>query len=335
MFSEEEKDRAIKAYIANHYNAKKTAEELGYPSAVALANWCKSYNPPKKQKRKRERRLYSEDEKQKAVDLYLKNSCNLKKTVRELGYGSATGVLRWCRERIPEQVSKPIPRTWKTNYAEDIKRQAVMDLCSGEFSKIELCEKYGISAATLYEWKIQYIGKGDCVLKNKNEKNTEKFSYEAEINELKQELDAVKKELLEAKQQLYRAHLEKDVYETAAEILKKEMGDNLKDFSNREKAMVIEALRCKYPIKDILEVFDMAKSSYCYQHNQLQKEDKHSKLPERIISIFSENKKRYGYRRIHAILKKEGLRISEKIVRLIMREELVFDEKNIAPIWAK
>lgn len=84
-----------------------------------------------------------------------------------------------------------------------------MDLCSGEFSKIELCEKYGISVATLYEWKIQYIGKGDCVLKNKNEKNTEKISYEAEINELKQDLDAVKRELLEAKQQLYRAHLEK------------------------------------------------------------------------------------------------------------------------------
>lgn len=243
----------------------------------------------------------------------MKNSCNLKKTVRELGHGSVTGILRWCRERIPEQVSKLIPRDWKTNYAEDIKRQAVMDLCSGEFPKIELCEKYGISAATLYEWKIQHIGKDDCVLKNKNEKNTEKISYEAEINELKQELDAVKRELLEAKQQLYRAHLEKDVYETAAEILKKEMGDNLKDFSNREKAMVIEALRCKYPIKDILEVFDMAQSSYCYQQNQLQKEGKHSKLRESIISIFLENKKRYGYRRIYVVLKKEGLRISEKL----------------------
>lgn len=99
------------------------------------------------------------------------------------------------------------------------------------------------------------------------------------------------------------------------------MGDNLKDFSNREKDMVIEALRCKYPIKDILDVFDMAKSSYCYQYNQLQKKDKHSKLRERIISIFLENKKRYGYRRIHVVLKKEGLRISEKIVQRIMREE--------------
>ena len=44
-------------------------------------------------------------------------------------------------------------------------------------------------------------------------------------------------------------HLEKDVYEKAAEILKKEMGDNLKEFSNQEKAMVIMALRDKYPVK--------------------------------------------------------------------------------------
>ena len=55
------------------------------------------------------------------------------------------------------------------------------------------------------------------------------------------------------------------------------MGDSLKDFSKREKARVIEALKFKYPMKDILEVLDMAKSSYCYQHNQLQKEDKYRK----------------------------------------------------------
>lgn len=51
--------------------------------------------------------------------------------------------------------------------------------------------------------------------------------------------------------------LEKDVYEKAAEILKKEMGDDLKDFSNREKAIVIEVLRHKYPVKEILLVFEI------------------------------------------------------------------------------
>ena len=38
---------------------------------------------------------YSTEEKQQAIDLYFKNGCNMKNTVRELGCGSATGILRW------------------------------------------------------------------------------------------------------------------------------------------------------------------------------------------------------------------------------------------------
>ena len=60
------------------------------------------------------------------------------------------------------------------------------------------------------------------------------------------------------------------------------MGDNLKEFSNQEKAMVIIALRDKYPVKRILEVFDMAKSSYCYQQKQIKKENKIVKIKEQI-----------------------------------------------------
>ena len=74
MYSIEEKQRAIETYIANRYNARKTVKELGYPSRVALINWYRDYNPPKREKPKRKIRKYSEEEKQKAIDLYLKNS---------------------------------------------------------------------------------------------------------------------------------------------------------------------------------------------------------------------------------------------------------------------
>lgn len=56
----------------------------------------------------------------------------------------------------------------------------------------------------------------------------------------------------------------------------------------------------------------MAKSSFCYQQQQLKKEDKFAELRKVIINIFDENKKRYGYRRIHIELKKIGWKISEK-----------------------
>lgn len=37
--------------------------------------------------------------------------------------------------------------------------------------------------------------------------------------------------------------------------------------------------------------------------------------------IFLENKARYGYRRIHAELKKIGIKVSEKVVRRVMKED--------------
>ena len=53
---------------------------------------------------------YSTEEKQQAIDLYFKNGCNMKKTVRELGYGSATGILRWLRETVPDKTTLvPVP----------------------------------------------------------------------------------------------------------------------------------------------------------------------------------------------------------------------------------
>ena len=45
---------------------------------------------------------YSTEEKQQAIDLYFKKGCNMKKTVRELGYGSAKGINSWLREKDPE-----------------------------------------------------------------------------------------------------------------------------------------------------------------------------------------------------------------------------------------
>lgn len=41
----------------------------------------------------------------------------------------------------------------------------------------------------------------------------------------------------------------------------------------------------------------------------------------RLIELFTENKGRYGYRRIHALLKRENIIVSEKVIRRIMKEE--------------
>ncbi len=42
---------------------------------------------------------------------------------------------------------------------------------------------------------------------------------------------------------------------------------------------------------------------------------------EKIRSIFQENYFCYGYRRIHLVLKKEGIRLREKVIQWLMNQE--------------
>ena len=85
--------------------------------------------------------------------------------------------------------------------------------------------------------------------------------------------------------------------------------------------MIIDAIRDRYSLPMLLNALHLSKSSYYYQEAAIQKEDKYVDARKRVVEIFHENKKRYGYRRIHGILRKEGVILSEKVVRRIMNEE--------------
>ncbi len=112
--------------------------------------------------------------------------------------------------------------------------------------------------------------------------------------------------------------------EKATEIIKKDRGINLKNLTNKEKAILIDALRKKYRLKNLLKELEISKSSYCYQASKIQKKDKYEYLRIRIKEIFAENYCSYGYRRIYGLLKRENIFVSEKVVRRIMREEELF-----------
>lgn len=326
MYTQKQKKAAIERYVKNGCNATKTAWELGYPSVPTLIEWYRKWKkedrPKKKNEIKKTRRRYSEEEIQKAVDYYLENGCNVKRTVRELGYGSHTGLLRWLRKRVPDKVSKYGEIRTPRRFSEKTRENAVLDLISGEYTPQEVCEKYDIGNPLLYEWKINYIGRGKTQLAIKKDDHNKIEDYKAEIQELKAQKEQIEKELEEAKKELYQAQLIKDVYETAAEVLKKGMDiDLIKTLKNREKAIVINVLRRKYLLKELLEILHMAKSSYCYQQQQMAKVDRLQEIREKIKDLFQKVKERYGYRRIHKKLKDEGYQISEKIVRKIMKEE--------------
>lgn len=120
---------------------------------------------------------------------------------------------------------------------------------------------------------------------------------------------------------LYRLNLEIAIREKTGELVKKDPSTDPASLTNKEKTILIGALREMYPLKTLLETFSMSKSSYFYQVEAMVAPDKYEELRGRVTTLFNKNEGKYGYRPIHALLKKEDTVVSEKVVRSIMVAE--------------
>lgn len=85
--------------------------------------------------------------------------------------------------------------------------------------------------------------------------------------------------------------------------------------------MIIDALRDRYCLKELLHLFHLAKSSYFYQQEVMKQPNKYCALREMIVRIFQDSRETYGYRRVNAVLHRDSIVVSEKVVRRIMKEE--------------
>lgn len=71
---------------------------------------------------------------------------------------------------------------------------------------------------------------------------------------------------------------------------------------------------------DLLKVAGLARSTFYYQLNGLQKSDKYATLKAKIQTIFAHHKGRYGYRRITSVLGQEGFLVNHKTVQRLMEQ---------------
>lgn len=305
MYAYENKLKAIKLYF-KYESYAAVINELGYPSRMALRNWIKEYKGNGDIKKEITRRpKYSDKEKRKAVNHYLEYGKCYSRTCRMLGYPSRALLTQWVKELAPQ------PRKFKRNglkLTSEEKEAAVLALLTrGDTSARSIAEKVGVSREALYKYKDQLLGKG-VPTNNMNKSN------DADIKNLKDQVKQLQEEV-------YYLRMQKDILEKAGEIIKKDQGIYLEKLTNREKTILIDALRPKYKLSQLLSVINIPKSSYCYHKNQLSLPDKYRNVRTKIMDIFEKNKRRYGYRRIHATLKSNGIVLSEKVVRQIMREE--------------
>lgn len=92
--------------------------------------------------------------------------------------------------------------------------------------------------------------------------------------------------------------------------------------SNRSKCELGERLRLAtgLPLRSITAFLRISRSSYEYHRARLGR-DRYEGLRAEVRDAFAAGRGAYGYRRVHAELRRRGRRVSEKVVRRLMREE--------------
>ncbi|UQK52592.1 IS3 family transposase [Faecalibacterium sp. IP-3-29] len=88
----------------------------------------------------------------------------------------------------------------------------------------------------------------------------------------------------------------------------------------KQKAQVIQELRQKYPLKALLQLAGLPRSTFYYYLHRSQNPAKYQMVKKQIITIFNENKKRYGYRRITQELHNNDICVNHKTVRKLMKQ---------------
>lgn len=236
-------------------------------------------------------------------------------TIRTLGYPSRANLYRWIEERNhPPKHRSPyrgINTPEHPRHPSVELKLNVLHRCFelGEDVK-SVSDEIGYSRASIYVWRGKYIQRGIVALMNSADDSRGKL-VEGTTTSFK-EMDALKA-------QLQDMQLEIDILKATIDVLKKDPGVDQTTLKNREKAVIVDALKSKYSLPKLLIKLHLSRSSYYYQQKAMATEDKYAIIRERIKAIFEKSKGSYGYRRIHLMIVREGMRISEKVIRRIMK----------------
>ena len=70
----------------------------------------------------------------------------------------------------------------------------------------------------------------------------------------------------------------------------------------------------------LLDIAQLPRATFYYHLKQMKKTDKYASVKEEITAIYHENKGRYSYRRITAVLHSRGFSVNHKTVQRLMKE---------------
>lgn len=316
MYSLEQRKRAVEPCIKYGLKATAAIRELGYPSRAQLVSWHREWQENGGRLTDRSLEHYTLEQKRAAVRHYLTHGrCNALAR-RELGYPKCTAKLaEWTGEYAPGGRRATQPRVFDASE----KAAAVKALASRSSSAQEVADLAGCTRSAPCRWKRELLGEETPMSEDRPSKPARTRGRPPATQADIAALEARKAEL---EAELEELELRRFIMEGALEIPGKGTGaDPENELTNREKTLLIEPLRPRWRLCELLSALGMARSSYQYQQGALRAPDRDEEARRRISEVFDANDGIYGRRRIHDEPEAGGETIGERRIARIMAEE--------------
>lgn len=315
MYSYEDRIRAVKLYISLGKRIRATIRQLGYPTKNSLLGWYHEYV--------RENDLqvgyvrltqkYSLQQRHEAVQYYLDHDRCIATTLRALGYPCRETLAAWLEASQINLRQDGVKRAPNVQHPLELKKEAVLELCERKTSAQAIARKLAVCRPTLYSWKNQLLGPEVPALMN-SQSDSAPGPDDPTLTDLQKQVDKLQ-------QDIRRLELERDILKKANELFKKGLGIVPQLLHNREKTLLVDALKDSYSLSELFAELDLARSSYFYHRSRRLIPDKYADARRSLVEVFQENHRCYGYRRLQVALARSQIHISEKVIQRLMKQK--------------
>jgi transposase-like protein len=141
-------------------------------------------------------------------------------------------------------------------FSPEERSQAVRELCNRRGTARKVAQSIGVSVPVLYKWKKDLISDEAYQSMRKRKAAPQDKNQDALLGEIQR-----------LRKQVHQLQLERDILTKANELIKKDLGVSLK-LKNREKTLIVDALKKKYPVAELLSVLQLAQLLFLPQSQQ-------------------------------------------------------------------
>jgi len=195
----------------------------------------------------------------------------------------------------------------RRTFSAEFKTKVVLELLSDEMTVAQVASKYEITAKSLADWKKQFLANASLAFDVAGATQ----SYKDEIQELKEENDALAKKL-------GRTTIERDWAVGKLKSL---------DLSNKKD--LVDSKLNEIPMTRQCELIDLNRSTLYYEAKPIQEYD--IKVMKRLDEIYTDISSTYGYRFMHKQLLQDGFTIGLNKVNRLMNQmgiQAIFPRKR-------